>query len=272
VDCQIIAHAWGQGSGRSWQKVSWWSLPEGKKLRTFDPKPNPHGHRPALFSDGRTVALPLIEVVPSKRSADGFEHHQRGAAFIDVEKGQEVRRIAAIDKPNLCVSPDGSTLAAYWYGATFWDLGGGAKLFESPHQWSVDEVAFSPDGKFAAVCQSSTITICEIAIRKPNRNWKLSESEFSEGSSHIGLALAFSPDGRLLAVGTPRGSVQLWDKNTGKCVASVRGHSSSVRALAFRPDGRVLASGSSDRTIVLWDVADFQKPGKAEPDLMNEKR
>jgi WD40 repeat protein len=252
-------------------KVSWWSLPEGKKLRTFDPKPIPHGYRPALLSDGRTIALPLLEVVKSKRSATGYETHQRGAAFIDVEKGKEVRRIAAIDQPNLRVSPDGSTLAAYWQGVTFWDLREGAKLYQSPSKIYVDDVAFSADAKFAAFFQYRTITIWQASTRQPVRDWELADSEFIEGYGGR-PTLAFSPDGRLLAVGTPRGSVQLWDKDTGKILASVKGHDASVHALAFRADGRALASGSSDRTIVVWDLADFQMPATAKPDRKKQDR
>jgi WD40 repeat protein len=247
------------------EKVSWWSLPEGKKLRTFDPKPIPHGYRPALFSDGRTIASPLLEVVKSKKSASGYETHQHGAAFIDVEKGKEVRQIAAIDQPNLRVSPDGSTLAAFWQGVTFWNLREEAKLYQSPSKVYVDDVTFSADGKFAAFFQSRTITIWQASTRRPIRDWELADSEFIEGYGGR-PTLAFSPDGLLLAVGTPRGSVQLWDKNTGKILATVKGHDSSVTALAFRPDGRVLASGSSDRTIVVWDLADLQMPATAKPD------
>jgi serine/threonine protein kinase len=38
-------------------------------------------------------------------------------------------------------------------------------------------------------------------------------------------------------------------------LATLSGHTGSVRSVAFAPDGRTLASGSSDRTIKLWDVA-----------------
>ena len=67
-------------------------------------------------------------------------------------------------------------------------------------------------------------------------------------------ALAFSPDGTLLAVGGSAHSIQLWDMNTSQLRDSLIGHTYSVSTLAFSPDGALLASGSGDDTIRLWDA------------------
>lgn len=56
-------------------------------------------------------------------------------------------------------------------------------------------------------------------------------------------ALAFRPDGRLLAVGTYR-EVQFRDVATGRLLAVWGGHTEAVHALRFTPDGRWLAAGS----------------------------
>ncbi len=66
--------------------------------------------------------------------------------------------------------------------------------------------------------------------------------------------VAFSPDGKTLAMASCVGNVLLWDVATGKPPETLRGHSSPVHAVVFSPDGRTLASGSNDRTVRLWNV------------------
>ncbi len=68
-------------------------------------------------------------------------------------------------------------------------------------------------------------------------------------------AMAFSPDGSVLATGARDGSIVLWATDTGKPIgAPLTGHRAQIFGLAFSPDGRILASGSEDRTVILWDV------------------
>ncbi len=70
-------------------------------------------------------------------------------------------------------------------------------------------------------------------------------------------ALAFSPDGKLVAVGGYQ-EVRLMDAANGKIVAAFSGHADLVRALAFSPDGTKLAAagGQPARSgeIKIWDV------------------
>ena len=71
-------------------------------------------------------------------------------------------------------------------------------------------------------------------------------------------SLAFSPDGGTLASGSADDTIRLWDVATGKGIAALRGHTSSVRSVAFSPDGKTLASASEDKTVRLWDAATGQ--------------
>ncbi len=74
-------------------------------------------------------------------------------------------------------------------------------------------------------------------------------------TGHIGTvwAVAWSPNGRVLASGSTDRNIGLWDAVTGTTIAVLAGHTAPVRSVAWSPDGRTLASASDDGTVRLWD-------------------
>ena len=80
------------------------------------------------------------------------------------------------------------------------------------------------------------------------------ECEWMREQRIHGEALAFSPDGGWVAVGTGR-AITLWDVETSRPIRVLRGHEGRVTSVAFSGDGTRLASGSADGTVRLWDMA-----------------
>jgi WD40 repeat protein len=68
-------------------------------------------------------------------------------------------------------------------------------------------------------------------------------------------ALAWSPDGRRVAVGGAAPEVSIYDAESGARVAACKGHSAGIYTVVFSPSSAILATGGFDGTVRLYDAA-----------------
>lgn len=76
---------------------------------------------------------------------------------------------------------------------------------------------------------------------------------FAQHSDAVG-AVAFSPDGLILASGSKDKTIQIWDLATGKSLRTFQGDSSTVWSVAFDSNGSRLVTGTGFWRVMLWDL------------------
>jgi WD40 repeat protein len=75
-----------------------------------------------------------------------------------------------------------------------------------------------------------------------------------ERQNGVIAALAWSPDGKRIAVAGAASEVNVYDAGTGARVAACTGHSAGIYSVAFSPDSATLATGGFDGTVRLYDA------------------
>jgi WD40 repeat protein len=243
----------------------------------------------AFSPDGRLLAV-----------GHGGQADVSYVALWDIDSGKELADLdGATDLPgfrtdentgmvgSLAFSPDGKHLVA-GFGSKFllnssgtptalkvWDVASRRLIRRlDGHTGFCISLDFSRDGTLlASGSRDGTAIIWSTATWRPIKT--LANSDRGEGRSNqlqyrMVEDVAFSPNGKTLAMGTRGGNLHLWDVATGELVDTLKGHSNAVSAVAFSPDGRTLASGGADQTLRLWNAETRRElmqldPGSNEP-------
>ena len=91
-----------------------------------------------------------------------------------------------------------------------------------------------------------------LALKTPRALHYLEVELCSQSQDEI-QSLAFSPNAKLLASGSSRGTIRIFDVKNSTEYATLVGHSGAVTCILFLRSDR-LVSSSSDSTICLWDI------------------
>jgi WD40 repeat protein len=124
-----------------------------------------------------------------------------------------------------------------------------APYVETGHSDSVWRLAWTHSGhELLTASRDNTVIVWDAAHRRPRLTYT--------GHGKPIEALALSPDSELVATAARSfvdSGVQVWDRRSGRHVATLKGDPDSTGLLAWRSDSRVLATKGTSSPVMLWD-------------------
>jgi WD40 repeat protein/tRNA A-37 threonylcarbamoyl transferase component Bud32 len=211
---------------------------------------------PLPVSSGEVTAL---EFSPDGRTLVALSEVGRASVWDTDSRSLRYALSADSYAVGLSISADGSMFATAGGAVSLWNTATGAFL-GSVGTGAAGDVDFSPADSLVSFAREGVRTqdqgdaeIWDVGRNAPIKTLSAGDDQ---GEYFLGWAVAFSPDGRLLATPGPGPNVNLWDVRTGSLVRAFEHNvGTAVHSLEFSPDGNTLVISGGDSFASLWDVA-----------------
>jgi WD40 repeat protein len=220
-----------------------WDVAAKRQVRKF----GSHVRCLALSQDGTILAAGGSEVVNNTVEAR--------LTLWDAATGRRRLQLRGHEHfvESVAFTPDGKTLASSEIETIhLWDVATGKEVRRIDKSgWSKRHLAFSSDGKTlasTAPANETVVRLWDVATGKPLQ---------PAGPDGVVRAVAFSPDGRLVATGCWLGydhPLRVWDAATGKPLWACSPEVGQIDRIVFTPDGKGLFTSGSDDVQRLWDA------------------
>ena len=160
------------------------------------------------------------------------------------------------DVLTLAWSPNGQYIATGGIDGIVqvWNPATGATVYTyRGHTDGVFDVAWSPDSqRIASASNDGSVQIWDALTGKRLAIYRSSTD--IRGKTVASNAVAFSPDGKDIAIGTS-GQAILIDAASARAIGYFGPHGGSALSVAFSPSGKYLAVGRDDSTVEVWDLS-----------------
>jgi RNA polymerase sigma factor (sigma-70 family) len=176
---------------------------------------------------------------------------------------------------SVSLSPDSRILATRTaFDIRLWDLATGQDLGAFPgYQRGMEAVTFAPDGRNVALGgRDHTVSLWDIPSRRLIRRLVPKDKPDPQALGYtppdtslleVITCIAFSADGKKLAVGGKDTIIRIWDRESGTEGRRITWPQTMIEKVALSPDGKVLAAlsrspsrlGRWESTVCFWDVA-----------------